>query len=84
MKEWIGLGPRVIHMAKLFTFWKVTLNWNKSEQAMKQLVEWELAGETEVIWENLTHKSHMSWYGIESRPLLWEVSDQPPELWDGP
>jgi hypothetical protein len=38
---------------------------------VKQLVEWELVGETEELGENLPqfrfvcHKSHMSWRGIE-------------------
>jgi hypothetical protein len=42
-------------------------------------VEWELAGETEVLGENLPHchffdhKSNITWPGSEPRPLLWEA-----------
>jgi hypothetical protein len=41
---------------------------------MEQLVEWELAGQTEVLWENLPqlhfvhHKWHMTWPGLEPGP----------------
>jgi hypothetical protein len=44
-------------------------------------VEWELAGETEVLGGNLpqshyvNHKSHITWPGLESGPPLWEASD---------
>jgi hypothetical protein len=46
-----------------------------------QLVEWRLAGETEVLGENLSqrhfvqHKSHMTRPGLEPRPPRWEASD---------
>jgi hypothetical protein len=46
---------------------------------VEQSVEWELAGETEILWENLPHshfahhKSHMTWPGIEPGPPPWEV-----------
>jgi hypothetical protein len=48
---------------------------------VKQSVECELAGETEVLGENLPqcqffhYKSHMAWPGLEPGPLRWEASD---------
>jgi hypothetical protein len=42
-------------------------------------VEWELAGETEALGENLHqrhlvhHKTHMIWPGIEPGPPRWEA-----------
>jgi hypothetical protein len=37
---------------------------------VEQLVKWELPGETEVLRENhfVSHKSHMTWPGIETGP----------------
>jgi hypothetical protein len=56
---------------------------------MEQLVEWRLAGETEVLGENLPqhhfvrHKSHMSRPGLDPGSLRWEAGDKLPELWHG-
>jgi hypothetical protein len=57
---------------------------------VEQLVEWRLAGETEVLGENLPqrhfvhHKSNMTRPGLEPGPPRWETSDYPHELWRGP
>jgi hypothetical protein len=48
---------------------------------VEQLVEWRLAGGSEVLGENLPqrhfvhHISHMTRPGLEPGPLLWEASD---------
>jgi hypothetical protein len=48
---------------------------------VEQLVEWRLAGETEVLGENLPqrhcvhHKSHMTRPGVEPEPPRWEAND---------
>jgi hypothetical protein len=49
--------------------------------SVEQSVEWELAGETEVLGEDLPHshfahhKSHMTWPELEPGPPRWEASD---------
>jgi hypothetical protein len=53
---------------------------------VEQLVELRLAGETEVVGENLPqrhfvhYKSHMKRTGLEPRPPWWEASNKPPEI----
>jgi hypothetical protein len=48
---------------------------------VEKLVEWRLAGETEVPGENLSqrhfvhHKSHMTRPAFEPGPPRWEASD---------
>jgi hypothetical protein len=48
---------------------------------VEQLVEWRLAGETEVLGENLPQrhfvhqKSHMTRAGLEPGPSRWEAGD---------
>jgi hypothetical protein len=48
---------------------------------VEQLVEWRLAGETEVFGENLphihfiNHKSHSTWPGFEPWTPRWEAGD---------
>jgi hypothetical protein len=48
---------------------------------VEQLVEWRLAGETEVLGENqpqrhfVHHESHMTRPGLEPGPPRWEASD---------
>jgi hypothetical protein len=48
---------------------------------VKQSVEWELAGETEIFGEKLPqchfvhHKSHMTWPRLEFGPPWWEAGD---------
>jgi hypothetical protein len=48
---------------------------------MEQLMEWELAGEPEVLGENLPQghfvhqKPNMTWPGIEPGSPWWEAGD---------
>jgi hypothetical protein len=54
---------------------------------VEQLVEWRLAGEPEVLGDNLAqrhfvpHKSHITKPGLEPAPPRWEASDSLPEPW---
>jgi hypothetical protein len=56
---------------------------------MDQSVERKLAGETEVLAENLPyfyflhHKTNTTRPGLEPEPPLWKARDKPPELWCG-
>jgi hypothetical protein len=48
--------------------------------SVEQSVEWELAGETEVVGEKLPqrhfiHKYHMTRLGLEPGPPRWEAGD---------
>jgi hypothetical protein len=49
--------------------------------SVDQSVEWELAGETEVLEENLPqclfvhHKSHTTWPELEAGTPRWEAGD---------
>jgi hypothetical protein len=60
------------------------------QMIVEKLVEWRLAGETEVLGENpsqrhfVHHKSHMTKPGFEPGPPRWEANDYPPELWRAP
>jgi hypothetical protein len=48
---------------------------------VEQSVVWELAGETEVLGENLNqnhflhHESYITWPGLEPGPPRWEAGD---------
>jgi hypothetical protein len=56
---------------------------------VERQMECRLAGETEVLGENLPQrhlsitKSHMARPGFEPGPPRWEAGEQPPELWRG-
>jgi hypothetical protein len=62
--------------------------WWMIMMSVEQSVEW-LAGETEVLGENLPqcrfihHKFHKIRPGLEPGPPRWEAGDYPPELWHG-
>jgi hypothetical protein len=42
---------------------------------VKQSVEWELAGETEILGGNLLQRSHMFWLGLEPGSPRWEAGE---------
>jgi hypothetical protein len=56
---------------------------------VEKQMECRLAGETEILGENLPqrhfvhHKTHITRPGFESGPTRWEASDKPIELWWG-
>jgi hypothetical protein len=47
--------------------------------SVEQSMQWELAGETEVLGENLPyfvhHKLHMTWLGLEPGSPMLETGD---------
>jgi hypothetical protein len=49
---------------------------------VEQLIEWRLAGETEVLWEHLPqrhlvlHKSHITRTGLDPRPVTQDGSER--------
>jgi hypothetical protein len=54
----------------------------------EQMVEWEVAGETEVPGENVrqncfVHKSHMTWPGMEHVSPVWKAGGYTSEVWHG-
>jgi hypothetical protein len=57
---------------------------------VEKQMECRLAGETEVLGENLPQRHfcpitqfHITRPGFELGPPPWEVGDKPPELWHG-
>jgi hypothetical protein len=69
---WVHLARRPLNCL-LYLPWLIVM--------MENLVEWGLAGETEVPWENLPqrhfdhHKSHLTRLGFQPGPPRWEANN---------
>jgi hypothetical protein len=83
----VGGGVQLGPLGTAATDWPIDL---RLIMMMENLVEWRLAGETEVLGENppqchfVHHKSHLTRPGIEPGPPRWEPRDYLLELWRGP
>jgi hypothetical protein len=74
-----GWSPNWVHLARRPLNGQLYLP--RVIMIVENLVEWRLAGETEVLGENLSqrhfvhHKSHLTRLGLETGPPRWETSD---------